>query len=78
MTPMGRKGMTSFSSSPSIQSLKFENDEKKVNELFHIRLIAIHTNLDTLFGSGIVSTCHNMFMDNIVKLAYYLGVGNEA
>ena len=52
MTPMGRKGITSFSSSSSIQSPKFENDEKKVNELFHIRLIVIHTKVDTLFDSG--------------------------
>ena len=49
---MGRKGMTSFSSSPSIQSPKFENDEKKFNELFHIRFVAIHTKVDTLFDSG--------------------------
>ena len=52
MTPMGRKGITSFSSSSSIQSPKFENDEKKVNELFHIRFIAIHTKVDTLYDSG--------------------------
>ena len=52
MTPMGRKGITSFSSTSSIQSPKFENTQKKINELFHIRLIAIHTKVDTLFDSG--------------------------
>ena len=52
MTPMGRKGIMSFSSSSSIQSPKFENDEKKVNELFHIRFITIYTKVDTLYDSG--------------------------
>ena len=52
MTPMGRKGITSFSSSSSIQSPKFENDEKKVNEIFPIRLIVVHIKVDTLFDSG--------------------------
>ena len=52
MTPMGRKGIMSFSSSSSIQSPKFENDDKKVNELFHIRFVVIHRKVDTLFDSG--------------------------
>ena len=49
---MGIKGIRSFSSSSSIQSPKFENDDKKVNELFQIRFIAIHTKVDTLYDSG--------------------------
>ena len=49
---MGRKGIMSFSSSSSIQSPKFENDDKKINEFFHIRAIMKHTKVYTLFNNG--------------------------
>ena len=48
ISAMGSKGITSKSSS-FIQYPKFENDDKKMNELFHIRVTMKHVKVDTLF-----------------------------
>jgi len=40
------------STSTSFHSIDNDNDERKRNELFHIRVISKHTKVDTLFDSG--------------------------
>lgn len=49
---MGIKGTLFVNSNSSIQSkLKCDVKEKKRNELFHIRVIVNHKNIDTLFDN---------------------------
>ena len=60
---MEHKGITSSSSS-SFEYHKFENDDKKRNEIFHIRIIVKHTNVDTFSDSG---SQVNLISEFIVK-----------
>lgn len=49
----GIKGKDSKAfTSNSLYSVDDDNDESKINELFHIRVISKHTKIDTLFDSG--------------------------
>ena len=53
ITTTGIKGKYSkASTSTSSHSVDNDNDERKINELFHIRVISQHTKIDTLFHSG--------------------------
>ena len=54
---MGVKGILSTNSNSSIQSTKLESDikEKKMNDMFHIRVIMNHTKIYTLFYNGVSS-----------------------
>ena len=58
---MGIKG-----NNPSIFVTKYEPivDERKISELFHIRVITKHTKIDTLFYSGSQA---NLISEEIVK-----------
>ena len=48
---MGIKGTNPIASTDSSKVHNEENDEKKRRELFHIRVIAKHSKIDTLFDS---------------------------
>jgi len=61
---MGIKGISIASSIFIVQSSKFENDDKKQNEFFHVRVIVKHTKVDTLFDNG---SQVNMISKSIVK-----------
>jgi len=50
--------------STSSHSIDNDNDERKRNELFHIRVISKHTKIDTLFCSG---SQVNLIFEAIVK-----------
>ena len=52
------------STSTSLHSVDNENDERKINELFHIRVISKHTKIDTLFDSG---SQVNLIVESVVK-----------
>jgi hypothetical protein len=57
---------SSSNSSANTHSLKSKtmHDEKKISELFHIRVMSKHTNIDTLFESGPQA---NLISKEIVK-----------
>jgi len=52
------------STSTSSHSVDNDNDERKINELFHVRVISNHTKIDTLFDSG---SQVNLIYETIVK-----------
>ena len=65
ITTIGIKGKNSqASTSTSSHSVDNENDERKRNELFHIRVVSKHTKIDTLFDSG---SQVNLIVESIVK-----------
>jgi len=65
VTTIGIKGKDSkASTSTSSHFVDNDNDERKRNELFHIRVISKHTKIDTLFDSG---SHINMISEAIVK-----------
>ena len=65
ITATGIKGKNSQeSTSTSSHSVDNENDERKINELFHIRGVSKHTKIDTLFDSG---SQVNVIAESIVK-----------
>jgi hypothetical protein len=65
ITATGIKGKDSkASTSNSSHSVDNDNDERKRNELFHIRVISKHTKIDTLFDSG---SQVNLISEAIVK-----------
>jgi hypothetical protein len=51
ITVVGEQGKYSLHSSSSSNN-ESHDDEKKMNELFHIRFVSKHTKIDTLFDSG--------------------------
>ena len=64
---MGIQGTySSASSSSNTHSLKYKtmHDERKISELFHIRVISKHNEIDTLFDSGSQA---NLIYEEIVK-----------
>jgi hypothetical protein len=55
VTTMGIKGkstVASFSSCTSSTKSKVIHDGRQINDLFHLRVISKHTNIDTLVDSG--------------------------
>jgi len=65
VTTTGIKGKNSeASTSNSAQSIDNEENERKRHELFHIRVISKHQNIDTLFDSG---SQVNLIFEAIVK-----------
>jgi hypothetical protein len=52
ITAMGVNGISFSSSSSIVQSSKFENDDNKRNEFFHVRVIVKHAKVDALFDNG--------------------------
>jgi hypothetical protein len=61
---IGSKGISNTNS--SVQSAKSESviDQKKISDLFHVRVIVKHTKIDTLFDSG---SQVNLISEAIVK-----------
>jgi len=70
ITTMGIKGISLVSPSSTIQYFKTGDDDKKRNELFHVRFIVKHTKVDTLFDSG---SQVNLISEEIVE---ELGLNN--
>ena len=65
VTTIGIKGKDSKAyTSTSSHYVDNDNDERKRNELFHIRVISKHTKIDTLFDSG---SQFNLISEAIVK-----------
>jgi hypothetical protein len=63
---MGSKGISTIKSNSSIQYPKLKSviDQNKRSELFHVRVVVKHTNIDTLFDSG---SQVNLISEAIVK-----------
>jgi hypothetical protein len=57
ITAMDVNGISFSSSSSIVQSSKFENDDNKINEFFHVRVIVKHAKVDTLFDNGSEVNC---------------------
>ena len=51
---IGSKGVSIIHSNSSVQSTKLESDtnQKKISEIFHVRVTIKHTKVDTLFDNG--------------------------
>jgi hypothetical protein len=67
VTTMGIKGIFYVSSSSSCDSSSKDNvipDERKINELFHIRVISKHTKIDRLVDDGLQV---NIILEKVVK-----------
>ena len=65
ITATGIKGKNSqASTSTSSHYIDNETNERKINYLFHIRVVSKHTKIDTLFDSG---SQVNLIVESIVK-----------
>jgi len=65
VTAIGIKGKDSKASTSNYaQSVDNENNEREINEVFCIRVISKHNNIDTLFDSG---SQVNLISETIVK-----------
>jgi hypothetical protein len=60
------KGISTINYNSSVQYAKLESvtDQKKISDIFHVRVIVKHTNIDTLFDSG---SQVNLIFEEIVK-----------
>jgi hypothetical protein len=63
---IGIKGISTIKFNFSVQSAKLESliDQKKRSEIFHVKVLVNHTNIDTLFDSG---SQVNLISEEIVK-----------